>query len=101
MNFRGLRLGLPVCEDIWTPEVPECLRGRERALSEMLVDTLAELHAIDPETADLSSLGRPEGFLSRTVEGWLKRAEVASGGTPPAAVEELGEWLEEKFEDID
>ncbi|MDJ0937900.1 MAG: NAD+ synthase [Kiloniellales bacterium] len=25
VNFRGLRLGLPVCEDIWTPEVPECL----------------------------------------------------------------------------
>ena len=25
VNFRGVRLGLPVCEDIWTPEVPECL----------------------------------------------------------------------------
>ena len=22
---RGLRLGLPVCEDIWTPDVIECL----------------------------------------------------------------------------
>ncbi len=25
VNFRGVRLGLPVCEDIWTSEVPECL----------------------------------------------------------------------------
>ncbi|MFQ5776063.1 MAG: NAD+ synthase [Kiloniellaceae bacterium] len=25
VNFRGVRLGLPVCEDLWTPEVCECL----------------------------------------------------------------------------
>jgi NAD+ synthase len=25
VEFRGVRLGLPVCEDIWTPDVVECL----------------------------------------------------------------------------
>jgi NAD+ synthase len=25
VNFRGVRLGLPICEDIWGPEVVECL----------------------------------------------------------------------------
>ncbi|MDA1097868.1 MAG: NAD+ synthase [Proteobacteria bacterium] len=25
VNFRGIRLGLPICEDIWTPDVCECL----------------------------------------------------------------------------
>jgi NAD+ synthase len=25
VNFRGVRLGIPVCEDIWNPEVVECL----------------------------------------------------------------------------
>ncbi|MDP6342299.1 MAG: NAD+ synthase [Alphaproteobacteria bacterium] len=25
VNFRGVRLGLPICEDIWTPDVAECL----------------------------------------------------------------------------
>ncbi len=25
VNFRGVRLGLPVCEDMWQAEVPECL----------------------------------------------------------------------------
>ena len=25
MNFRGVRLGVMVCEDMWTPEVTECL----------------------------------------------------------------------------
>jgi NAD+ synthase len=25
VNFRGVRLGLPICEDIWGPEIVECL----------------------------------------------------------------------------
>ncbi len=25
VNFRGLRLGIPICEDIWQPDVVECL----------------------------------------------------------------------------
>jgi NAD+ synthase len=25
LAFRGIRLGVPICEDIWTPDVPECL----------------------------------------------------------------------------
>lgn len=35
VNFKGVRLGLPVCEDIWTSEVPECLEetGAEVLLS--------------------------------------------------------------------
>lgn len=35
VNFKGMRLGLPICEDIWTSEVPECLEetGAEVLLS--------------------------------------------------------------------
>ena len=25
LNVRGVRLGVPICEDIWTPDVSECL----------------------------------------------------------------------------
>ena len=74
-------------------ELPENLRGREVELTEMLVETLATLHAVAPAEVGLHELGRPEGFLSRTVEGWAKRAEVASGGTPLASVGELADWL--------
>jgi NAD+ synthase len=34
VNFRGVRLGLMVCEDMWTPEVAECL---EESGAEILV----------------------------------------------------------------
>ena len=35
VNFRGVRIGLPVCEDIWTGEVTECLQecGAELLIS--------------------------------------------------------------------
>ena len=26
IDFRGVRIGVPICEDIWTPDVPECLQ---------------------------------------------------------------------------
>ena len=25
LNVRGVRIGVPICEDIWTPDVGECL----------------------------------------------------------------------------
>src|SRR5579883_2732361 len=25
ISFKGVRLGIPICEDIWLPDVPECL----------------------------------------------------------------------------
>ena len=68
-------------------------------LSELMIGTLADLHDVDPDAVGLGSIGRPEGFLERTVHGWLKRADVACGGTPPAAVLALGEWLEDNLVD--
>ena len=34
VDFRGLRIGIPICEDVWTPEVLECLveTGAELAI---------------------------------------------------------------------
>ncbi|MNZ79712.1 Phosphotransferase enzyme family protein [compost metagenome] len=66
-----------------------------QALSSMLVDTLAAIHAVDPERVGLGTLGRPEGFFRRTAQGWAKRAELVSGGTPPAAAIEAVRWLEQ------
>ena len=44
-----------------------------RHLSEALVDTLAELHAIDVVDTPLASLGKPAGFVERQVRGWTDR----------------------------
>jgi len=63
-------------------------------LCEMLVTTLAQLHAVDPAAVALGQIGRPEGFVARAIAGWAKRGAQIAAGTPGAArVEAIAEWL--------
>lgn len=63
-----------------------------RKLSEVVVDTLADFHAVDPDKCGLGSLGRPEGFLQRQIEGWTTRWERARHEDNPLA-DDLARWL--------
>jgi aminoglycoside phosphotransferase (APT) family kinase protein len=65
-------------------------------LSCMLTEELAMLHAIDPKDVELDTLGRPEGFMGRTVEGWLKRASVFADILDGRGFAELASWLRAK-----
>jgi aminoglycoside phosphotransferase (APT) family kinase protein len=47
-----------------------------RRVSFALVDAMADLHLLDPAAADLSTLGRPDGFVERQVTGWQTRWEL-------------------------
>jgi aminoglycoside phosphotransferase (APT) family kinase protein len=42
-------------------------------LSETLLDTLVELHALDYREIGLGDLGKPDGYVARQVHGWAKR----------------------------
>lgn len=44
INFKGVRLGVPICEDIWTSEVPECL---EETGAEILVSLHGSPYRLD------------------------------------------------------
>lgn len=68
--------------------------GFPAALSEMLVDTLARIHGVDPDSVGLGELGRPEGFLERAVAGWTKRG-LAAAGTDRLIhlMREISDWL--------
>ncbi|MPZ81923.1 MAG: phosphotransferase [Actinophytocola sp.] len=50
-------------------------RARVRRISEAMVDTLATLHAVDPDAVGLHGFGRPEGFLARQVHRWRVQLE--------------------------
>lgn len=83
-------------------ELPEPLKGDARVaarLGETLVDILIELHRIDPASVGLDSLGKPQGFLQRAAEGWIKRASIAveGWGSPLTMhlIVELAHWLRE------
>lgn len=67
-----------------------------RKLSEVVVDTLAEFHSVDPAACDLDDLGRPDGFLGRQVDGWTGRWQAAKHEENDLA-EELAAWLSENL----
>ncbi|MGW1934263.1 phosphotransferase family protein [Streptomyces sp. NPDC001919] len=64
--------------------------GPERTRSAVLglVDTLVDLHAVDPASVGLADFGRPEGFLDRQLRRWGKQLD-ASRGRELAGIDEL------------
>ena len=65
-------------------------------LCKNLIDLHAKLHGIDLEASDLISLGKPEGYVRRQIEGWSKRYRAArTDDVPPC--EEIIAWLAEKM----
>lgn len=81
--------------------VPERFGGgndadANRRLSQVVVDTLVELHAVDPSRCGLGDLGHPAGFLQRQVEGWWDRWQKAKHEDNPVA-DEVGAWLRDSL----
>ncbi|NEB81530.1 phosphotransferase family protein [Streptomyces sp. SID14478] len=61
---------------------------RTRAAVLGLVDTLVDLHAVDPAAVGLGDFGRPEGFLDRQLRRWGKQLD-ASRNRELAGIDEL------------
>jgi aminoglycoside phosphotransferase (APT) family kinase protein len=65
-----------------------------RSLSESFIENLVEIHGVDYNAAGLGELGRPEGYVSRQIEGWTKRYYNARTDDVPE-IERLASWLAE------
>ena len=78
------------------PEGVEPTEELRRGMSQMVVDTLVDLHTVDWQKAGLGDLGRPEGFLERQVKGWIGRYDKAK----TEQIEEvapLTEWIQKNI----
>lgn len=65
-----------VVRDSWPPQFDDDPSLMHRtALT--LVETLGDLHRVDPAAVDLDDFGRPDGFVDRQVDGWMRRWEAA------------------------
>jgi aminoglycoside phosphotransferase (APT) family kinase protein len=53
--------------------LPEFDPATRRHMYEQLVDTLADLHTIDPEAAELSDFGKPGNYFERQVMRWTRQ----------------------------
>ena len=69
-----------------------------RRLSESLIDSLVELHALDIQHTGVIQLGKPEGYVRRQVEGWHKRYGAAQTDDLPAMTG-LARYLTEQMPD--
>lgn len=63
-----------------------------KALSEAIVDNLLVLHKLDIHSTGLIELGKPEGYISRQVDGWTKRYQAAQTEVIQD-MDELTTWL--------
>ena len=68
------------------------------ALGHRLVDVLADLHDVDPDSVGLGDFGRPEGFLVRQVKRWGKQLD-ASRSRDLEGIDDLRERLGERVPD--
>src|SRR4029078_5792928 len=53
--------------------LPDFDPATRRRMYEQLVDTLAELHIIAPEKAELGNFGRPGNYFERQVARWTRQ----------------------------
>ena len=74
------------------PNVYASFPDAPRRMSEALVDTLAQFHAVDYEALGLGNLGEPSGFIERQIEGWYKRWSNAQTHNLPE-MDTVYQWL--------
>ncbi len=75
--------------------LPEALRqdpGSQDKIGEQLVDTLAQLHAVDWASTPLAEMSHPHGFLDRQVDRWLGQLDGYRVRDLPD-VDDLATWL--------
>lgn len=77
-------------------EPPGLSPETRQRISGSIIDTLADLHAIDIDKHGLTALGKPAGFVSRQVNGWTERWH-GSKTTELPEMEMLASWLHERI----
>jgi aminoglycoside phosphotransferase (APT) family kinase protein len=82
-----------VVRDALPAEFPDTKETRH-AMSAALIETLLQLHRIEPDAVGLSDFGHPDGFLARQVRRWWQQWEASKTRELPS-IEELNRRLNE------
>ncbi|MDB5210149.1 MAG: aminoglycoside phosphotransferase [Sediminibacterium sp.] len=61
-------------------------------LSASLIDNMVALHALDIKTTGLEQLGKPDGYVQRQVDGWVKRYYAAETDKINS-IDTVAEWI--------
>jgi aminoglycoside phosphotransferase (APT) family kinase protein len=78
-------------------EYPKDMQISEESIGNQgaaLIEVLCELHSLDYKTLGLKDFGKPEGYTSRQISGWIHRYQQAY--TPDAAkFDKVITWLQD------
>jgi aminoglycoside phosphotransferase (APT) family kinase protein len=66
---------------------------RRPALTDALVDVLADLHDVDPAAVGLAGFGRPDGYLDRQLRRWAGEWQALRAGDDLSGVDALAAEL--------
>ncbi len=67
-----------------------------KSLSKATIDQLAQLHQIDTHSSGLDALGKPNGYVQRQVEGWIKRYSN-SQTDDITSMNEVAAWMQKNI----
>jgi len=76
----------------WNPSLPELKKAERAPIYQELIRTLAAMHNVDLEKANLCNYGRPGSYFERQVNRWSRQYRDSETETI-AAMETLLEWL--------
>lgn len=68
--------------------------GTFRKLSQALIRNLVDIHTLDIRTTGLEQLGKPEGYVQRQTDGWIKRYYAAETDKI-ASIDATAQWLQQ------
>jgi aminoglycoside phosphotransferase (APT) family kinase protein len=77
-----------------SPDGLELTPALMQRLSESFIDNLAEIHGVNCLAAGLGDLGKPQGYVTRQVEGWIRRYQNARTDDIPE-MQLVAEWLDQ------
>lgn len=78
--------------NLWDGALPGMVPDERRGIYHAMIDTLAALHAIDPDTVGLGDYGRPGNYFERQVGRWTKQYRASETEHMPE-MERLIEFL--------
>jgi aminoglycoside phosphotransferase (APT) family kinase protein len=77
---------------LWNGALPGLTPDQRRAHYHALIDTLADLHRIDPQAIGMGDFGKPSDYCARQIARWTKQYRLSETEHMPE-MERLIKWL--------
>jgi aminoglycoside phosphotransferase (APT) family kinase protein len=81
----------------WDAPIAEVPHGERKALFDAMNATIAQLNAVDYQTAGLADYGRPGNYFARQISRWSRQYREDEAAGRDDKMDRLIAWLEERL----